>query len=180
MDFNSLTQGAPFYIISTNGGLSVALGTVKGKTAPYWPMPANNLNSQLVDITVSFNGQDRVIPGLPIGLEVAGREPETYTGSREIAERVIHDKVNEAKKVLQNVPIYQQIESDGPKCLELINPDYAATRKTTESIELLQKRTEETENQLAKMEAQNAEILKMLRELTGGGGSTKGNGKKDS
>jgi len=33
MNFSELQPGANFYILSTNNGLSVAVGTVKGKTA---------------------------------------------------------------------------------------------------------------------------------------------------
>jgi len=173
MNFQTLNNGANFYVISTNGGLSVAVGTVKGKSAPYWPMPANGLNTQLVDLTVSFNGQDRVIPGLPISLEVAGRDPETYTGSREIAERVINDKISEAKKILQNMPYYEKVCADGPKCLELINPEYANTRRQNETIEQLQARAASTEKELQEMKAQNAEMLKLLREaLNAAGGNT--------
>ena len=87
MNFSEIPNGAAFYVISTNGGLNVIVGTVKGKSAPYWPMPANGLNTQVVDITINVNGQDRVVPGLPIGLEVAGREPEVYTGNRDVALR---------------------------------------------------------------------------------------------
>lgn len=178
MNFQSLEQGANFYVISTNGGLSVTVGTVKGKSAPYWPMPANGLNTQLVDITVSFNGQDRVIPGLPIALEVAGRDPETYTGSREIAERVINDKMAEAKKILQNVPYYEKVGADGPKCLELINPDYANTRRQNETIEQLQARAASTERELQEMKAQNAEMLRLLKETLAGGGTSSTRSKK--
>jgi peptidoglycan hydrolase-like amidase len=170
MNFQTIEIGANFYIISTNGGLTVNVGTVKGKSAPYWPMPANGLNSQLVDITVSFNGQDRVIPGLPIGLDAAGRDPETYTVSRELAERLINEKIAEAKKILQNIPYYKKMESDGPKCLEIINPEYANTRKQTETIEQLQAKAAATERELQEMKAQNAEMLKLLKEALGGKG----------
>jgi hypothetical protein len=56
MNFSDIQNGAAFYVISTNGGLNVAVGTVKGKSAPYWPMPANGLNTQMVDITINVNG----------------------------------------------------------------------------------------------------------------------------
>ena len=95
INFSELQPGANFYVISTNGGLQVAVGTVKGKTAPYWPMQ-NTLNTQLVDVTINIGGQDRLVPGLPVNLEVAGRDPEIYTGNRETAERIIDEKMAEA------------------------------------------------------------------------------------
>lgn len=183
MDFNSLTQGATLYVISTNGGLSVAPTTVKGKSAPYWPMPANGMNSQLIDITVTFNGQDRVIPGLPVGLEVAGRDPEVYVASRDMAERIIDDKVSEAEKILQNVPYYERLKTEGPRCKEIINPGYAQTRRQTETIAQLQERAANTESELQAVRTQNAEILQLLKEMRGEASPAPtgtGRGKKDS
>ena len=165
MNFSELQSGANFYIISTNNGLQVAIGTVKGKTAPYWPMPTNGMNSQLVDLTVNINGQDRVIPGLPVNLEVAGRDPEIYTGNRETAERVIDEKMADADKILQNVAYYQKIKQDGPKCKETINPGYAQTRRQAETIEQLQQRLAATEGKLSEMTSLQARTLELLEKM---------------
>lgn len=168
MDFNSIQNGASFYVISTNGGLNVSVGTVKGKSAPYWPMPTNGMNTQLVDLTINVNGQDRVVPGLPINLEVAGRDPEIYTGSREIAERIIDEKVADADKVIQNLPYYQRIKADGPRCKEIVNPGYAQTRKQVETINNLQSELEATKRELQDMKDMQAKTLALLEKLGGG------------
>ena len=167
MNFSELQPGANFYIISTNNGLSVAVGTVKGKTAPYWPMPANGINSQLVDLTININGQDRVVPGLPVSLEVAGRDPEIYTGNRETAERVIDEKMAEADKMLQNIPYFQKVKHDGPLCKETINPGYAQTRRQAETIDQLQQRLAATEGKLSEMTDLQARTLELLEKLSG-------------
>ena len=179
-NFSELQIGANFYVISTNGGLQVAVGTVKGKSAPYWPMQ-NTLNTQLVDLTINIGGQDRVVPGLPVNLEVAGREPEIYTGNRETAERIIDEKVSEADKILQNLPYYKKLKQDGPKCKEVINPGYAATRKQAETIESLQAELAATKGELQGMKDMQAKTLELLEKLSGGtpAPATKG-GKKDS
>ena len=182
-NFNSLESGAAFYIISTNGGLNVIIGTVKGKSAPYWPMPANGMNMQLIDLTVTVGGQDRVIPGLPIGLEVAGRDPEIYAASREIAERVIDDKVSEAEKVLQNVPYYENIRQEGPKCKEIINPGYAQSRKQAETIENLKAELAATKGELQDMKSLQARTVELLEKLGGGApapSAAQARGKKES
>ena len=168
MNFSEIPNGAAFYVISTNGGLNVAVGTVKGKSAPYWPMPANGLNTQMVDITINVNGQDRVVPGLPIGLEVAGRDPEVYTGSREVALRIIDEKVAEADKVLKNVPYYQKVKTDGPRCKETIDPGYAQTRKQAETIENLKAELAATKGELQGMKDMQARTLELLEKLSGG------------
>jgi len=180
VNFSELQPGANFYVISTNGGLQVAVGTVKGKTAPYWPTP-NPMNSQLIDLTVNIGGQDRVVPGLPISLEVAGRDPEIYTGNRETAERIIDDKMEEADKILQNINYYKKLKQDGPKCKEVFNPGYAATRKQAETIESLQAELAATKGELQGMKDMQAKTLELLEKLSGGtpAPATKG-GKKDS
>lgn len=179
-NFSELQIGANFYVISTNGGLQVAVGTVKGKSAPYWPMN-NTLNSQLVDLTVNIGGQDRLVPGLPVGLEVAGRDPEIYTGNRETAERIIDEKMAEADKILQNVAYYQKVKADGPKCKEIINPGYAQTRRQAETIESLQAELAATKGELQGVKDLQTRTIELLEKLSGGtpAPATKG-GKKDS
>lgn len=182
MNFSELQPGANFYVISTNGGLQVAVGTVKGKSAPYWPAP-NPMNSQLIDLTVNIGGQDRIVPGLPISLEVAGRDPEIYTGNRETAERIIDEKMSEADKILQNLGYYKKLKQDGPKCKEVINPGYAATRKQAETIESLQAELAATKGELQGMKDLQTRTIELLEKLSGGTPAptptTKG-GKKDS
>jgi hypothetical protein len=180
VNFSELQPGANFYVISTNGGLQVAVGTVKGKTAPYWPTP-NPMNSQLIDLTVNIGGQDRVVPGLPVSLEVAGRDPEIYTGNRETAERIIDEKMEEADKILQNLNYYKKLKQDGPKCKEAINPGYAATVRQAETIEQLRERLAATEGKLSEMTNLQAKTLELLEKLSGGtpAPAPKG-GKKDS
>ena len=181
MNFSELQPGANFYVISTNGGLQVAVGTVKGKSAPYWPMN-NTLNSQLVDLTVNIGGQDRLVPGLPVNLEVAGREPEIYTGNRETAERIIDEKVSEADKILQNLNYYKKLKQDGPKCKEVINPGYAATRKQAETIESLQAELAAMKGEQQSMKDLQTRTIELLEKLSGTPApapATKG-GKKDS
>ena len=164
--FSELQPGANFYILSTNNGLSVAIGTVKGKTAPYWPMPATGMNTPLVALTININGQDRVVPGLPVNLEVAGRDPEIYTGNRETAERIIDEKMAEADKMLQSIPHFQKVKQDCPACKETINPGYAQTRRQAETIEQLQQRLAATEGKLSEMTNLQARTLELLEKLS--------------
>jgi len=181
MNFSELQPGANFYVISTNGGLQVAVGTVKGKTAPYWPTP-NPMNSQLIDLTVNIGGQDRLVPGLPVGLEVAGRDPEIYTGNREKEDRIIDEKMEEADKILQNLNYYKKLKQDGPKCKEVINPGYAATVRQAETIQSLQAELAATKGELKGMRDMQAKTLELLEKLSGGATpapAPKG-GKKDS
>lgn len=161
-NFLELQVGAAFYIISTNNGLTVSVGTVRGKTAPYWPMPANGMNTQLVDITINVNGQDRIVPGLPINLDVAGRDPEIYTGNRETAERIIDEKMSDADKVIQNFNYYKKVMQDGPRCKEAINPGYAEARRQVETIENLKAELAATKSDLHDLKDMQARMLELL------------------
>jgi hypothetical protein len=148
-------------------------------------MPAGTMNSQLINLTVTFNGQDRVIQGLPINLEIAGRAPEIYTGNRELANRIIDEKMSEAQNHLQNRPLYEKILADGPACKEVLNPEYAATRKQVETIEQLRTQYDSVAKELEESKKREAEMFKMLQDihagLNGGTATTKGkNDKKES
>lgn len=178
--FSSLEIGANFYVIGTSNGLNVAVGTIKEKSTPYWPMPAGTMNSQLINLTVNFNGQDRVIQGLPINLEVAGRAPEIYTGNRELANRIIDEKMTEAQTHLQNRPLYEKILNDGPACKEVINPEYAATRKQVETIEQLRTQYDNMAKELAASKKREADMYKMLQEIHAGISGSTGKGMKES
>ena len=125
------------------------------------------MNSQLIDLTVNIGGQDRVVPGLPISLEVAGRDPEIYTGNRETAERIIDEKMSEADKILQNVAYYKKMKQDGPKCKEIINPGYAATRRQAETIESLQAELAATKGELQGMKDLQTRTIELLEKLGG-------------
>jgi predicted nuclease with TOPRIM domain len=131
-------------------------------------MPANGMNTQLVDLTININGQDRVVPGLPVSLEVAGRDPEIYTGNRETAERVIDEKMAEADKMLQSIPHFQKVKQDGPACKETINPGYAQTRKQAETIENLKAELAATKGELQGMKDMQARTLELLERLSSG------------
>ena len=90
MDFQSLGAGSPFYILRKGDKPVLEQGVVKEKTAPQpkyqqqTPGVYNGMGMQHVtSITVTVNGNDRVIPDVPVNVEIAARGNETFTGSRE-------------------------------------------------------------------------------------------------
>ena len=98
-----------------------------------------------------------------------------------MAERIIDEKTSEADKIIQNLPYYQKVKADGPKCKEIINPGYAQTRRQAETIESLQAELAATKGELQGMKDMQAKTLELLEKLSGGtpAPATKG-GKKDS
>jgi len=65
MDFSSLGQGSPLYILRQGEKPTLDVGTVKAKTQPHVKFPTSTPNlmtglqpQQVIDITVSLNGKD--------------------------------------------------------------------------------------------------------------------------
>jgi hypothetical protein len=91
----------------------------------------------------------------------------------------------EAQNHLQNRPLYEKILADGPACKEVLNPEYAATRKQVETIEQLRTQYDSVAKELEESKKREAEMYKMLQDihagLNGGTATTKGkNDKKES
>ena len=183
MDFNSLGQGSPFYILKRVKGEKPILevGVVKGKTNPMpnynaqaMPSAFNGMNHLYVtSFTVNINGSDRIIPDLPINVEVAARGNETYSCSREGILQAVDNMVQESKMNLANRPYDEMCIAEGEKIVEYLNPNYAEEKKRAASIKELQSKSDEQDKRLAAIEEKSSEMLSMLRQLTGGPAASK-------
>jgi hypothetical protein len=75
--------------------------------------------------------------------------------------------------------MYEKILADGPACKEVINPEYAATRKQVETIEQLRTQYDSVAKELEASKKREAEMFKMLQDIHAGlNGSNKGKGKE--
>ena len=68
MDFSSLGQGSPLYILRQGEKPTLDVGTVKAKTQPHVKFPTSTPNlmtglqpQQVIDITVTLNGKDETL-----------------------------------------------------------------------------------------------------------------------
>ena len=165
MDFNSLGNGNPFYVLKKGEKPILEVGVVKGKTSPraqyqtHTPNAMNGMNfQQVLDITVTLNGIDRVIPNLPINVEIAALGNETFSGSREAMLQAVDAMLQTSKKAIEQVPFHKSVVAESEKMLEVLNPRYAEEKKQARTIKSLEERQSATD---AKLDS----ILNILKKL---------------
>lgn len=165
MDINSLTNGSPFYVLKKGERPTLEIGTVKGKSQPkpqYQTQTPNVLNGlnfqQVVDLTITVNGSDRVIPNIPINVEIAAMGNETFSGSREAMLQAVDTMLQTSKKAIEQVPYHRNVIAESEKMLEVLNPRYAEEKRQARTISDLEKRQAATDQKLDS-------ILSILRKL---------------
>lgn len=165
MDINSLTNGSPFYVLKKGERPTLEIGTVKSKSQPkpqYQTQTPNVLSGinfqQVVDLTITVNGSDRVIPNIPINVEIAAMGNETFSGSREAMLQAVDTMLQTSKKAIEQVPYHRNVIAESEKMLEVLNPRYAEEKRQARTISDLEKRQAATDQKLDS-------ILSILRKL---------------
>jgi hypothetical protein len=165
MDIQSLTNGCPFYVLKKGERPILEVGTVKSKSQPRpqyqtsTPNLMNGLNfQQVVDLTVTINGSDRVIPSIPINVEIAAMGNETFSGSREAMLQAVDTMLQTSKKALEQVSFHKSVIQESEKMLETLNPRYAEEKRQARTISDLEKRQTATDQKLDS-------ILSILKKL---------------
>lgn len=150
MDFNSLGQNAPVYVLKIiNGEPVYSVGTLKSKINPkqknngqpnmFFP---NQGAVQVFDIIVSFNGKDEVFTEIPITSEVSNTEDmkNFYSTSQNGISRVLGDLIQKSKKALEPSELerHKIMIEKGSAIKEQIDPHYAEEKKQARTITELQ------------------------------------------
>lgn len=155
MEINSLTNGSPFYVLKKGERPMLEIGTVKSKSQPrpqYQTQTPNLLNGmnfqQVVDVTVTINGSDRVFSGIPLNVEIAAQGNETFSGSREAMLQAVDNMLQTSKKALEQIPLHKNVIAESEKMLEILNPRYAEEKKQARTINDLERRQSETDKKL--------------------------------
>lgn len=168
MDFNSLGNGSPFYVLHKSGKPTLEVGVVKSKSNPqpkYQPQAVPNAFNgtniqQVVTIVATINGKDEQFPDLPINVEIAAKGNDTFSGSREAMLQAVDAMIQTSKKALEMVDYHKSVKTEGEKMLEVLNPRYAEEKKQARTINDLEKRQAATEQKLDS-------ILAILTKLDG-------------
>lgn len=176
MDFNSLGNGNPFYVLRRGEKPILEVGVVKSKSQPRAKFPTQTPNimagvqmQQVVDVTATINGKDEVFSEIPINVEIAARGNDTFSGSREAMLQAVDAMLQTSKKAIEQVPYHKSVIAESEKMLEALNPQYADSKKQARTIQALEEKQKATEEKLATLEAQNSEMLSILRTLNGSG-----------
>ena len=175
-DFNSIGVGSPFYILRKGDKPILEQGIVKEKSAPqpkYQPQGVPNAYNgmgmqHVTTLTITINGNDRVIADIPVNVEIAARGNETFTGSREAMIQAVDSMIQASKKALTEIDYHKMVIGEGDRMLEMLNPNYKEEKMRAQSIHDLQEKSNAQDKRLATLEQQSAEMLNILRTLNGG------------
>ena len=175
MDFNSLGNGNPFYVLRRGEKPVLEVGVVKSKSQPRAKFPTATPNvmagmqmQQVIDVVATINGKDETFSEIPINVEIAARGNDTFSGSREAMLQAVDAMLQTSKKAIEQVPYHKGVIAESEKMLEVLNPQYAENKQNARVIQSLQEKQNAQDQQLAELKAQNSEMLSILRQLNGG------------
>ena len=173
MDFSSLGNGNPFYVLRKGEKPILEVGVIKSKTQPRAKWPTQNPNvmaglqvQQVIDVVATINGKDENFSEIPINVEIAQRGNDTFTGSREAMLQAVDSMLQTSKKAIEQIPYHKVVISETEKMLEVLNPQYAENKKQARTISDLERRQADTDKKLDT-------ILTILQKLDSPPSSTK-------
>ena len=173
MDFSSLGNGNPFYVLRKGEKPILEVGVVKSKTQPRAKWPTQNPNvmaglqvQQVIDVFATINGKDETFSEIPINVEIAQRGNDTFTGSREAMLQAVDSMLQTSKMAIEQIPYHKVVISETEKMLEVLNPQYAENKKQARTISDLERRQADTDKKLDT-------ILTILQKLDSPPSSTK-------
>ncbi len=164
MDFTTLGQGSPFYVLRKAEKPVLEIGIVKEKSAPHAQYPTQNpmLNTitamngntkNVIDMVVTINGSDVPFSNLPVGQEFTTyNNGETFvSSSREATLKAVDDMVQASRKALELTDYHNLVLVEGEKMLESLNPRYKEEKDRDRTIKDLQERQNEQDKKLDKI-----------------------------
>ena len=156
MDFNSLGNGSPFYILRQGEKPILEVGVVKQKSQPRAKFPTQTPNimqgmqmQQVIDVVATINGKDETFTEIPVNVEIAQKGNVTFSGSREAMLQAVDTMLQTSKKALEQVPYHKSVISESEKMMETLNPQYAENKQQARTIQDLQERADKQEKLLA-------------------------------
>ena len=156
MDFNSLGNGSPFYILRQGEKPILEVGVVKQKSQARAKFPTQTPNimqgmqvQQVIDVIATINGKDETFSEIPINVEIAQRGNVTFSGSREAMLQAVDAMLQTSKKALEQIPYHKSVISESEKMMEALNPQYAENKQQARTIQDLQERADKQEKMLS-------------------------------
>jgi hypothetical protein len=156
MDFNSLGNGSPFYILRQGEKPILEVGVVKQKSQARAKFPTQTPNimqgmqmQQVIDVVATINGKDETFSEVPINVEIAQRGNVTFSGSREAMLQAVDAMLQTSKKALEQIPYHKSVIAESEKMMETLNPQYAENKQQARTIQDLQERADKQEKMLS-------------------------------
>ena len=167
MDFNSLGNGAPFYILRQGDKPMLEVGIVKTKSQPRAKFPTQTPNimqgmqmQQVIDIVATFNGKDETFPDIPVNVEIAQRGNATFSGSREAMLQAVDTRMQASRKHLEENHFHEAAIPEYERMMETLNPQYAENKQQARTIKDLQERADKQDKKLD-------DIYSLLQKMNG-------------
>ena len=167
MDFQSLVNGAPFYILRQGEKPILEVGIVKSKSQPRAKFPTQTPNimqgmqmQQVVDVVATINGKDETFQDIPVNVEIAQRGNATFSGSREAMLQAVDNMLQGSKKALEQIDYHKSVISESEKMMETLNPQYAENKQQARTIKDLQERADKQDKKLD-------DIYSLLQKMNG-------------
>lgn len=167
MDFNSLGNGAPFYILRQGEKPILDVGIVKTKSQPRAKFPTQTPNlmqgmqmQQVIDVVATVNGKDETFQEVPVNVEIAQKGNCTFSGSREAMLQAVDGMLQASRKALEQTGYHQSVIAESEKMMEVLNPQYAENKQQARTIKDLQERADKQDKKLD-------DIYSLLKKMSG-------------
>ena len=167
MDFSSLGNGSPFYILRQGEKPILEVGVVKSKSQPRAKFPTQTPNimqglqmQQVIDVVATINGKDENFPEIPVNVEIAQKGNVTFSGSREAMLQTVDAMLQTSKKALEQIDYHKSVISESEKMMETLNPQYAENKQQARTIKDLQDRADRQDKKLD-------DIFSLLQRMNG-------------
>ena len=167
MDFQSLGQGSPFYILRQGEKPTLEVGIVKTKSQPRAKFPTQTPNvmaglqmQQVIDIVATLNGKDETFPEIPVNVEIAQRGNATFSGSREAMLQAVDTRMQASRKHLEENRFHESAIPEYERMMETLNPQYAENKQQARTIKDLQERADKQDKKLD-------DIYSLLQKMNG-------------
>ena len=167
MDFQSLGQGSPFYILRQGEKPMLEVGTVKSKSQPRAKFPTATPNimqgmqmQQVIDVVATINGKDESFNEIPVNVEIAARGNDTFSGSREAMLQAVDAMLQASKKALEQTDYHKSVIAESERIMETLNPQYAENKQQARTIKDLQERADKQDKKLD-------DIYSLLKKMSG-------------
>ena len=167
MDFQSLGQGSPFYILRQGEKPILEVGVVKSKSQARAKFPTQTPNlmqglqmQQVIDVVATVDGKDETFHDVPLNVEIAQKGNVTFSGSREAMLQAVDGMLQSSKKAIEQVGYHNSVISESEKMMEVLNPQYAENKQQARTIKDLQERADKQDKKLD-------DIYSLLKKISG-------------
>lgn len=157
MDFNSLGENSPIYIIRKKP-FQFVTGKLKSKSTkqPLQYVPATQQN---IDLVISVNGNDEIVPNVPQHLDAVQYGNAYYCLTPEATLQAVSSLMQVSQSVLAETEYHQSVLTEGEKVVEQLNPQYAEGKRQARTIRDLQARADEQDKKLDKILSRLDEVF---------------------